>query len=118
LRRLGGAGLALAAGALGAGRLLAQESEGRVIEIQAQRFHYTPAEVRVRQGEVVTLAIKAIDFTHGFSMPELGMRRDLIPGQVVKLRLPPQKPGRYTFLCDNFCGEGHEEMNGMLIVEA
>lgn len=114
---LGGLTVGLAVTGGGVGRLLAQEAEGRVIEIEARRFRYTPAEILVKRGEIVTLAIKSIDFFHGFSLPDLGVRTDLVPGRVIRLRLQPMQAGRFTFLCDNFCGEGHEDMNGMLIVE-
>jgi cytochrome c oxidase subunit II len=117
LRRCGGVGLALGATALGAGRLLAQDEEGRVIEMEARRFRFTPNEITVRRGEAVTLAIRSIDFTHGFSLPDLGLRSDLIPGKVTRIKLTPTRAGKFTFLCDNFCGDGHENMNGILIVE-
>jgi hypothetical protein len=39
-----------------------------------------------------------------------------IPGQVAKLRFTPDKTGTYPFLCDVFCGDGHETMSGKLIV--
>jgi cytochrome c oxidase subunit 2 len=42
---------------------------------------------------------------------------DLVPGRAVTLELPPLKPGRYAFLCDNFCGEDHEDMHGQLVVQ-
>jgi cytochrome c oxidase subunit 2 len=32
------------------------------------------------------------------------------------LQLTPDKSGTFTFLCDVFCGTGHEEMSGTLIV--
>ena len=116
LRRFGMAMLTASAASLVAKHLRAQEHAGRVIEIEARRFRYTPNEVTVKRGETVTLALKAVDFTHGFSLPELNVRADLIPGQVVPIRLQPIEVGRFTFLCDNFCGEHHEEMNGTLIV--
>jgi heme/copper-type cytochrome/quinol oxidase subunit 2 len=28
------------------------------------------------------------------------------------------QPGAYAFLCDNVCGDGHEQMNGLLVVQA
>ena len=117
LRRLGGFAALGMLGLLGE-RVGAQSEDGRVIEIEARRFRFTPGEIRVRRGEVVTLALRAIDFTHGFSLPELGLRTDLMPGRVIRLRLQAMEAGRYTFLCDNFCGEGHEQMNGILIVDA
>jgi cytochrome c oxidase subunit 2 len=33
-----------------------------------------------------------------------------------KIRFVPDKSGKFTFLCDVFCGEGHEEMSGTLTV--
>jgi heme/copper-type cytochrome/quinol oxidase subunit 2 len=32
--------------------------------------------------------------------------------------LPAAPPGSYDFVCDNFCGDHHEEMHGRMIVEA
>ena len=118
LRRLGGWTFGLAAAASGIVKLHAQEAAGRIIEIEARRFAYTPAEITARPGEAVTLVLKAIDFTHGFFIPDLNVRADLVPGRVVNLRLKVDRPGRYELLCDNFCGDGHEQMNGLLVVQA
>jgi cytochrome c oxidase subunit 2 len=118
LLHLGGWASGLGIAASGIVKLHAQEAAGRIIEIEARRFVFTPAQVSARQGETVTLALKAIDFVHGFSIPELGVRIDLMPGRVVKLDLRLDRPGRYAYLCDNFCGDGHEQMNGLLIVAA
>jgi cytochrome c oxidase subunit 2 len=30
----------------------------------------------------------------------------------VRVRVVPEKAGRFAFLCDNFCGDGHEHMAG------
>lgn len=95
----------------------AQEQTGRVIEIEARRFRYTPNEIVVKRGEVIILALRALDFAHGFSLPDLNIRADLIPGQVVTIRIQPMQSGRFAFLCDNFCGDHHEEMSGNLVVE-
>ncbi|MBF0747587.1 cupredoxin domain-containing protein, partial [Gemella sp. 19428wG2_WT2a] len=64
----------------------------------------------------VVLAFTAVDFIHGFFIPDLKIRADLLPGQLTQVRLTPGKAGEYAFLCDNFCGSGHEEMNGKIIV--
>jgi cytochrome c oxidase subunit II len=104
-------------GPLGPFSARAQGGDGRVIEIEARRFVFTPSEIHIRQGELVTLAFKAQDFIHGFSVPELAVRADLIPGLLTKVKIQVEKAGRFDFLCDNFCGDGHEEMHGVLIVE-
>jgi len=101
------------------GRLaLAQAAEPQVVKLVAQRFHYTPGEFRVKAGRPVVLEFTSLDFVHGFNMPDLKLRADLPPGAVTRLRFTPDKPGVYDFLCDNFCGDGHEEMHGRMVVEA
>jgi cytochrome c oxidase subunit 2 len=96
---------------------IAQAPAPQVVKVVAQRFRYTPAEFRVKPGEVV-LEFTSLDFVHGFSMPDLKVRADLPPGRVTQVRFTVDKPGVYEFLCDNFCGDQHEEMGGRMIVQA
>ncbi|MBC7502866.1 MAG: cupredoxin domain-containing protein [Herminiimonas sp.] len=88
----------------------------RVIKVTARKFQYTPSEINIRQGEAVVLEFTAIDFIHGFSAPDLHLRADLAPGQLTRVRIPTDIVGAYDFLCDNFCGSEHENMNGKIIV--
>lgn len=88
----------------------------REIEVVARRYRYEPAEISVAPGERVVLAFRALDFVHGFSVPDLKLRADLPPGLVTRVELPPLAPGVVEFLCDNFCGEGHETMQGRIVV--
>ena len=95
---------------------LAQAPAPQVVKLVAQRFHYTPSEFRVKPGEVV-LEISSLDFVHGFNLPDLNLRADLPPGRVTQVRFTVSKPGEYEFVCDNFCGDQHEEMAARMIVE-
>lgn len=88
----------------------------RVIKIIAKKFVYVPNEIRVKQGETVVLQFTAPEVPMGFSLPDFSVRADIMPGKVTTVRLMPDKTGSFTFLCDVFCGTGHEDMNGMLIV--
>ena len=54
----------------------------------------------------------------GFSIPDFVTRATIIPGQVTEVAMTPTKVGEFTFLCDVFCGSGHENMDGMLRVVA
>ena len=94
------------------------EGEPRVIELTARRFVYEPNEIALRAGERVVIAIRALDFMHGMNLPDLGIRLDLVPGRVTRLDLHPKAPGVIDFLCDNFCGDGHEDMHGRFVVSA
>lgn len=88
----------------------------REIEITAQRFRFTPNVIPLKAGEPVLLLIRSLDFAHGFFVPDLNLRTDLMPGRVTRLALTPQAPGKLAFLCDNFCGDGHEGMDGFFEV--
>jgi cytochrome c oxidase subunit II len=90
----------------------------REIEIVAQRFKYEPAEIPLKVGERVVLAIRSLDFIHGFNIPDLGIRTDLVPGKITKVELQPKAAGIIDFLCDNFCGDGHEGMHGRFIISS
>ena len=114
LKRMG-----LGAGALVLGNLVgkvALAQPGREIEVTAQRFQFTPNSIPIKLGERVTLLVKAVDFPHGFNVPDLGLRVDLMPGKVTKILIAPKEVGTIDFLCDNFCGDGHERMHGQFIV--
>ena len=90
--------------------------EPRVIKITAHRFAYEPNEIPLKAGEHVIVEINSLDFVHGMNIPDLGKRLDLVPGRVTRLELQPKSPGVIDFVCDNFCGEGHEEMHGRFVV--
>jgi cytochrome c oxidase subunit 2 len=89
----------------------------RVVRIVAQKFSYTPNEIVLKKGQAAVLEFTALDFVHGFKIPDLNIRADLPPGKVTRVRITPDKAGVYDFLCDNFCGSGHEEMSGRILVK-
>ena len=111
-----GIGALLAVAAIDAQGVKKFSAKERVIAIQARKFAYTPNEITLKKGVPVVLAFTAIDFMHGFFIPDMKIRADLQPGQVTQVRLTPAQAGEYPFLCDNFCGSGHEEMSGKIIV--
>jgi cytochrome c oxidase subunit 2 len=63
------------------------------------------------------LELTAADFPHGFSLPDFKVGADLIMDKPVRVTLKPGQAGQFGFLCDNFCGSGHEEMAGTLVVK-
>ena len=101
------------------GSVLAQTRPApRTIEITARRFQFMPAEIPLTVGEPVVIAVTSLDFIHGMNLPDLGKRFDLVPGRVTRFELQPTQAGVIEFLCDNFCGDGHEEMHGRFVVSA
>ncbi|MBF0552320.1 MAG: cupredoxin domain-containing protein [Deltaproteobacteria bacterium] len=93
----------------------AQEKE-RVIQITAKRFEYKPKTITVKKGVSVVLEFTSLDRLHGFNCPGLGIRTDVPPKEVTKLRFVPQKVGTFPFHCDIFCGTHHVDMTGTITV--
>src|SRR5713226_9953607 len=114
---LWGGGLLLAAGlAAGAVAALAAAPAEKVISVQAMKFEFSPETINLKKGEPVVLELTSIDRAHGFKVPGLGLHADILPDTTVRVRVVPDKVGRFTFACDNFCGDGHEDMEGVIIV--
>ncbi len=75
-----------------------------------------PHEIRVSQGKEVTLLITAADTIHEFTLNEYDLKKKIYPGKVEHLSFITATPGYYKFTCTTFCGIGHEEMVGNIIV--
>jgi cytochrome c oxidase subunit II len=88
----------------------------RIIKITAHKFAYEPDRIDLKVGEPVILELTSKDVTHGFKIPDLGLRADLEPGETARVRLVPEKAGTFEFYCDNFCGIDHENMSATIVV--
>ena len=99
-------------------RSAAQEvpNDEQVIRISASTFEFKPSDITVKKGVPVTFELVSMDRHHGFKLSEFHLRADIKPGAVEKVRFVPDKTGTFTFFCDFFCGEGHEDMSGTLKV--
>lgn len=86
------------------------------IHITARNFEFTPDTITLKNGEPVVLVLSSRDRKHGFSLRGFGIRADVKPGESTRLRFTPNKTGKFTFSCDIFCGEGHEDMAGTVVV--
>ncbi len=91
--------------------------EPKVISITAKRFEFSPKEITLKKGETVKLELKSEDVTHGFYMKTLGLDEDIEGGKTTEVTVTPQTPGKYTTICDHFCGAGHGNMKMTITVE-
>lgn len=85
--------------------------EVREIIVSASKFEYSPSIIAVKRGERIKLIINNTDTLHGITIPELGISGDDFVEFVV------DKEGEFAWYCNNFCGQGHRQMQGKLIVE-
>ena len=88
----------------------------KVIEITAKRFAFTPDNITLKKGEPVVLRVTTQDVTHGFFLRALKIDELIEPGKATEVRVQPDAAGRYTLICDHFCGSGHGNMKMTITV--
>ena len=97
----------------------AQASEPRVIEVVAKRFAWEPAEIQVTVGERVRLVLRTADGLHGIELKKFKISKEIPRGnKPVTLEFTADEAGRFPFLCSEYCGDGHDDMKGVLVVTA
>ena len=79
-------------------------------------WQWYPA-LRLRQGETYRIHLSSLDLQHGFSLQPLNMNFQALPGYDHVLTLTPTSRGEFTVVCNEFCGIGHHNMSGKIIVE-
>ena len=111
---LGAVALALAAES--GSRAVGQERQ--VVEIVAERFIFTPSEIRVPVGTTLELRVRSDDTMHGFRIVGANVNM-AVPkrrqGEAVVL-FDATEVGRYRFECSRLCGAGHNFMRGEIVV--
>jgi cytochrome c oxidase subunit II len=78
-------------------------------------FEYPSEEVRstelvLPEGRPVDFRIRTRDVIHSFWVPEFRLKSDAVPGLTTKIRLTPDRIGRYQVVCAELCGIGHSTM--------
>jgi cytochrome c oxidase subunit 2 len=101
------------------GNLPIAAAQGRVlrIDMKASQYRFSPDTIRVKAGTPVELHIVSMDVVHGWAIQALNLNATVVPGKETVIRFTPTKAGRYPFVCSVYCGPGHLEMKGELIVE-
>ncbi|HEX4912422.1 MAG TPA: cupredoxin domain-containing protein [Vicinamibacterales bacterium] len=91
----------------------------REIPVVAKRFSFEPARVEVSEGEHVRLVVSSADGVHGVEIKKFKVNKK-VPrgGDQVTIDFVASTPGEYPILCSEYCGNGHEEMKGTLVVAA
>jgi cytochrome c oxidase subunit II len=95
------------------------------VEVYAQQFFWSfrypdgsesTNELWVQEDLTYLLEVRSRDVIHSFFVPELDARIDAVPGRVNYVWIQPEQPGRYALVCAEFCGVGHSDMRGTVVV--
>jgi len=96
--------------------------EPKTFEVVAKRFAFEPAIVEVIEGDRVRLVVRSADGPHGVEIKQFSVKKAVPrakPGDSpVVIEFVASAPGSFPILCSEYCGKGHEDMTGTLVVQA
>jgi cytochrome c oxidase subunit 2 len=96
--------------------------EPKVFEVVARRFSFEPATIEVVEGDSVRLLVRSADGPHGVEIKAFKVKKAVPrakPGDSpVTIEFVATAAGEYPILCSEYCGKGHEDMTGTLVVRA
>lgn len=72
--------------------------------------------LRVPEGKAIDLTVTSRDVWHTFSVRDLRVKADAMPGQSSEEWFIANETGTYRSVCEELCGSGHSSMNGEVVV--
>ena len=102
-------------------RLQAPERDAPVqtVEVSAERFTFTPSQIKTTLGTTLRIRLRSDDTTHGFRI--VGTNTNIeVPKRghgVATVDFTPEHAGKYEFQCAKLCGAGHAFMRGVIVVK-
>ena len=108
----------LAASARDGAAAIAQ-TKPQVVEIDAERFSFTPSELRVKADTPVEFRLRSDDTDHGFRITVAGIDVAIPPNGrgEARVRFIAKEKGKFAFECSRPCGAGHNLMRGIIEVK-
>lgn len=82
----------------------------------AQMWQFQPAEIYIPVGSEVDFFVTSKDVVHGFNIEDKNVNMMAVYGNINKQTVKFDKPGIYYITCHEYCGTGHQNMQGQVIV--
>jgi cytochrome c oxidase subunit II len=67
-------------------------------------------ELWLEKGKNAAFVLESSDVLHAFFMPEMRVKRDVIPGRNQTIWFHPTEIGEYHLFCAEYCGNDHSKM--------
>ena len=74
-------------------------------------------EVHLPLGRPIKVLLRSTDVLHNFSIAQIRVKMDLVPGLVTHIWFTPTRTGEFDLLCEELCGIAHFAMRGKVVVE-
>ena len=90
-------------------RLSHAQDQPRRIEIVAKRFEFTPAEITIKKGEPVILALTSKDVQHGLKLEEFNQVVKANKGQTSQVEFTPTETALLLHNARSFAEPGTDQ---------
>jgi len=83
----------------------------------AKMWAFEPKIVRLPVGSTLEIFMTSKDVNHGFQIVGTNINVMAVPGVMTQAEITFNNPGAYRIVCNEFCGIGHQEMNGVIEID-
>lgn len=100
-------------------------SSGELIQVAPGRYEahvvskmwsFKPSPLEVPKGSVVDFYLTSSDVVHGFYIDGTDVNLTAIPNAINYQQVRFKTPGKYQVVCHEYCGSGHHDMVGEIVV--
>jgi len=88
---------------------------GSDVYLVARLWQWWPI-IEFEKGQSYRLHLSSMDWLHGFSLQPVNINLEVHPGYDMVLTMTPTDAGEFGIICNEFCGIGHHNMIGKILV--
>lgn len=88
----------------------------REFTVSAHKYSFTPAQIEVRQNDLVKITLQTEDIAHSFTIDGYRIAKRVSPGHTVVFEFRADQPGRFPYYCNLTIDDGCRAMRGELVV--
>jgi len=87
-------------------------------DVVVAKYSFTPSRLEVTQGDTVEITLTSADVEHGLRLAAFSIDEKVVSGETKTFSFVADKVGEFPFSCNVYCGSGHGDMDGLLVVRA
>jgi heme/copper-type cytochrome/quinol oxidase subunit 2 len=97
--------------------MMSDKAQVKEINLEAYQFAFSPDTITVNKGDTVKIHATSRDVPHGVFIKEYGINKKVEKGKPADIEFVADKAGEFDILCSVYCGRGHQNMKGKLVVK-
>ena len=86
------------------------------VHFDAKMWMFQPNYLKLPTGSQLDIFLSSKDVLHGLFVAGTNINLMAIPGTIANASHTFSRPGRYQMICHEFCGSGHQNMQGLIEV--